>query len=119
MAKRTVRALLPLLEASGELKVHRGEGGKGTHVYEVVMPGGVMRDHPLAAKGGDERSPNPIRIRNKEEEEIYIALPDWLDPELWKRFIGKAHNCPRINDRSLAYLAMGLGLKWLFRPIAA
>ena len=78
--KRTVQLLLPMLEASGELKIHRGEGCNGTHVYEVVMQ-----------EGGVERTPNPIgdpiRIRNKEKEDIYISLPDWLDPELWKGFV--------------------------------
>ena len=48
-------------------------------------------------------SPKPIRTPKEKEEERSIDLPDWLDPELWKRFMGKAHNCPRINDRSLAY----------------
>lgn len=75
MAERTLKALLPRLEASGELKIHRREGSNGTHVYEVVMPGGVLREHPILPLGGAERTPNPIGIRRRviNKEEIYIS----------------------------------------------
>ena len=69
---------------------------------------GVTACHPGGVtdrlKGGDSLSPIPLKSTQKEkEEERSVDLPGWLDPELWKRFMGKAHNCPRINDRSLAY----------------
>ena len=74
----------------------------------MVLPGGGVEGTPggvlSTVKRGVDRTPNPKRtVIREERESARERLPEWLDPELWKRFMGKAHNCPRINDRSLAY----------------
>ena len=75
---RNIKRLIPVLEASGELRIYRGEGPHGTHIFEVVLgrgddtasPGGVTQRHPggdnrgqlgvtWRPKGGDMASPKP------------------------------------------------------------
>ena len=86
------------------------------------MPPGVKPVHPRGVKsdaeGGELTSPNP-KIPTREERERASDFPNGWTPELWKRLMGKAHNCPRINESVVGPLGMGLGLKWFFRPIAA
>ena len=84
--ERNIKRILPVLEASGELRTYRGEGPHGTHIFEVVLshggdvvspgggdkasPGGVTQRHPggdnrcqmgvtTGVKGGDVVSPKP------------------------------------------------------------
>lgn len=66
---RNIKRILPVLEASGELRIYRGEGPYGTHIFEVVLgheddvtsPGGVTWRHP----GGDNRGQVGVTWRPK------------------------------------------------------
>lgn len=91
-SERMIKRLLPAVEQAGELRIHRGIGPGGAHVFEVVMEdrGGDMVSPP----GGDVVSPggmtpvHPGGVKSGAEEGVTWCHPNRLNKEPSVRNVG-------------------------------